>query len=113
MRFWITTAFTVILLISQVIAAPYSSFAPVAAGQQTPDDEQKPEDKLPEGAGKKILIDACSECHAVNEVTKFAGIYGLTEWRDLVKSMIVYGAQVTADEENVLVDYLDEHFGKE
>ena len=29
------------------------------------------------------------------------------------KSMIVYGAQLTADEENVLVDYLDEHFGKE
>ena len=113
MRFWIATAFTAIILVSQVIAAPQSSPTPVAAGQEKPDDKQKPEDKLPDGAGKKILIDACSECHAVNEVTKFAGIYGLTEWRDLVKSMIVYGAQLTADEEDVLVDYLDEHFGKE
>ena len=85
----------------------------MAAGQEAQDDKQKPEDKLPEGAGKKILIDACSECHAVNEVTKFAGIYGRSEWSDLVKSMIVYGAQVTADEENELVNYLDEHFGKE
>jgi virginiamycin B lyase len=107
MRFRIVTAFTVILLISQVLAAPYSPATPVAARQD------KPEDKLPEGAGKKILIDACSECHAVNEVTKFAGIYGRNEWSDLVKSMIVYGAQLTTDDENVLVDYLDEHFGKE
>src|SRR5688572_1170804 len=113
MRFRIVTALSVILLISQVIAAPHSSPMPVAAGQEKPDDKQNPEDKLPEGAGKKVLIDACSECHAVNEVTKFAGIYGRNEWSDLVKSMIVYGAQLTADDEAVLVDYLDEHFGKE
>ena len=105
MRFRIVTALAVILLIN-VIATAQPSPAPTAVGQQ------KPEDKLPEGEGKKILVDACSECHAVSEVTKFAGIYDINEWRDLVKSMIVYGAQVTADEENVLVEYLDKHFGK-
>jgi hypothetical protein len=106
MRFRIATVLTVVVLIGQVMATAQPSPAPVATGQQ------KPEDKLPEGEGKKILIDACSECHAVNEVTKFAGIYEMNEWRDLVKSMIVYGAQLTAEEEDVLVDYLDTHFGK-
>ena len=111
MRFWVPTALALILLVGNVIAAAQPSPAPVAAQEQKPED--KPEDKLPEGEGKKILINACSECHAVSEVTKFAGSYGREEWRDLVKSMIVYGAQVTADEEDLLVDYLDTHFGKE
>jgi cytochrome c5 len=106
MPFRIATALALVLFIGNVIATAQSSPGPVAAAQQ------KPEDKLPEGEGKKILLTACSECHAVSEVTKFAGIYDLNEWRDLVKSMIVYGAQVTAEEENVLVDYLDTHFGK-
>ena len=105
MRFRFATALTAILLID-VIAIAQPSPEPVAVAQE------KPEDKLPEGEGKKILVNACSECHAVSEVTKFAGIYELNEWRDLVKSMVVYGAQVTAEEENVLVEYLDKHFGK-
>jgi cytochrome c5 len=69
-------------------------------------------DDLPEGDGKKILLNACTACHDLGEVTKFKGYYDRDEWRDLVKSMIVYGAQVTGEEEEVLVDYLNKHFGK-
>ena len=74
--------------------------------------QQKPKDDLPEGDGKAILVEACGECHEYKEVTKFAGYYDRNEWSDLVKSMIVYGAQLTGEQEEVLVDYLDKHFGK-
>ena len=110
MAFRIATALALILLLSNVIATAQPSPRQAPAGEQQP---KKPEEKLPEGEGRKILLAACSECHDVSEVTKFDGTYGLDEWRDLVKSMIVYGAQVTAEEEEILVDYLDRHFGKD
>ena len=109
MGFRIAGALALILLLGNVIlnAQPFPRQVP--AGQQP----QKPEEKLPEGEGRKILVAACSVCHDVSEVIKFDGTYGRDEWRDLVKSMIVYGAQVTAEEEDILVDYLDTHFGKD
>ena len=109
MGFRIVSALALILLLGNVIAAAQPSPRQVPAGQEP----QKPEEKLPEGEGRKILVASCSGCHEVSQVTKFAGTYGRDEWRDLVKSMIVYGAEVTAEEEDILVDYLDMHFGKD
>ena len=109
MGFRIASALALILLLGNVIASAQPSPRQVPTGEKP----QKPEEKLPEGEGREILRAACSVCHAVSEVTKFAGTYGRDEWRDLVKSMIVYGAQVTAEEEEILVDYLDMHFGKD
>jgi len=109
MGFRVVSALALILLLGNVIATAQPSPRQVPSGQQP----QKPEEKLPDGEGRKILVASCSVCHEVSEVTKFAGTYGRDEWRDLVKSMIVYGAQVTAEEEDILVDYLDTHFGKD
>jgi hypothetical protein len=109
MGFRILSALALILLVGTVVVSAQPSPRQAPAGQQP----QKEELQLPEGEGREILLAACSGCHEVKEVTKFQGIYGQAEWRDLVKSMIVYGAQVTADEEDVLVEYLDTHFGKE
>jgi|SRR6187455_947024 cytochrome c5 len=109
MGFRIVSALALILLLGNVVATAQPSPRQVPAGQEP----QKPEEKLPEGEGRKILVASCSGCHEVSQVTKFAGTYGRDEWRDLVKSMIVYGAEVTAEEEDILVDYLDTHFGKD
>ena len=108
MGFRISNVLALILLVGTVIVS--------AQPRQTPAEQQPPvkqEEQLPEGEGRAILVAACSACHEVKEVTKFQGTYGPAEWRDLVKSMIVYGAQVTQEEEDVLVDYLNTHFGKE
>jgi cytochrome c5 len=106
MRFGITISLAFILFLSSAFVSAQSA-APQASSQQ---EEKK--DDLPDGDGKKILLEACGECHEYKQVTKFAGTYDRTEWADLVKSMIVYGAMLTADQETTLVDYLDEHFGK-
>ena len=48
---------------------------------------------LPDGAGKKILQASCTTCHELDEVTKFKGYYTRTQWRDVVVTMVDYGAK--------------------
>jgi cytochrome c5 len=69
-------------------------------------------DDLPDGEGKRILQTSCTACHELTEVTKFKGYYTRDEWRDVVKTMVEYGAVVKPDDVDVLVDYLAKNFGK-
>ena len=71
-----------------------------------------PEDDLPDGEGKKILIASCTACHDLTEVTKFRGYYTRAQWRDIVVTMRDYGAPVDARQVDVLSDYLALHLGK-
>ena len=69
-------------------------------------------DALPDGAGKRILQGSCRSCHDLGEVTKFRGYYNRAQWRDIVATMVLYGAEVEEKEVEVLTDYLVEHLGK-
>lgn len=68
--------------------------------------------ELPEGRGKQILLTSCTGCHDLREVTKFRGFYTRAQWRDIVMTMVDYGAEVNKADAEVLADYLDEHLGK-
>ena len=74
--------------------------------------QAKPDDELPEGPGKKILQASCTSCHDLDEVTKFKGYYTRAQWRDVVQTMVEYGARLQPGEADVLADYLNEHLGK-
>jgi hypothetical protein len=65
-----------------------------------------------QGEGKKILEASCTTCHDLTEVTKFRGYYTRDEWRDIVRTMIEYGAKVQDKDVAVLVDYLTRTLGK-
>ena len=67
---------------------------------------------LPGGAGKQILQASCTSCHDLGEVTKFRGYYNRAQWRDIVVTMVQYGAKVGEKDVEVLTDYLVEHLGK-
>jgi hypothetical protein len=69
-------------------------------------------DRLPDGAGRQILNRACVACHNLREVTKFRGFYARAQWRDIVLTMVDYGAPVDEKDVEVLTDYLTEHLGK-
>jgi cytochrome c5 len=71
-----------------------------------------PDDELPDGDGKRILMASCTSCHELDEVTKFRGYYTKAQWRDIVKTMVEYGAAMKKGEDEVLVDYLTQHLGK-
>jgi len=71
-----------------------------------------PEDELPDGEGKKILVSSCTACHDLTEVTKFRGYYDRKQWRDIVVTMMDYGAPLDEKQVDVLADYLAQHLGK-
>jgi len=68
--------------------------------------------ELPEGPGRQILMRACVSCHNLTEVTKFRGFYTRPQWRDIVLTMVDYGAPVNDKEVEVLTTYLAESLGK-
>jgi len=92
--------FSAVLLVAATIAAQESARA---AG---------PEDDLPDGEGKKILLTSCTSCHELTEVTKFRGYYDRKQWRDIVVTMMEYGAPIEEKQVDVLADYLAANLGK-
>jgi len=70
------------------------------------------DDDLPDGEGKKLLQAQCTACHELSEVTKFRGYYNRAQWRDIVVTMVEYGADVKKPEVDTLVDYLTLSLGK-
>jgi mono/diheme cytochrome c family protein len=91
----------VLFLVAVVASTPRSS------GAAAPDDE------LPEGEGKKILQAQCTSCHELTEVTKFRGYYNRKQWRDIVVTMVEYGADLKPAEIETVADYLATHLGKQ
>ena len=69
-------------------------------------------EQLPEGAGRQILMSACVACHGLREVTKFSGFYTRQQWRDIVLTMVDYGAPVSEKDAEALTDYLTATLGK-
>ena len=105
MRFSVAAAVGAVLLIGSVSAtARPPSRGPAWGAWQS--------DELPEGDGKKILQASCTGCHNLTEVTKFKGYYTRDDWRDVVKTMIEYGAAVKESDVDVLVEYLTRTLGK-
>ena len=71
-----------------------------------------PGDELPDGAGKKVLLRACTTCHDLDEVTKFKGYYTRAQWKDIVVTMKEYGAALDDGEVEPLAEYLFAAIGK-
>ena len=88
-----------------VVASPTSP-APAPAAPVAADEP------LPAGPGRQILMSACVSCHNLREVTKFRGYYNRQQWRDIVLTMVDYGAPVSEQEVEVLSTYLAESLGK-
>jgi hypothetical protein len=93
-----------VLLLALTFAFPLIVTATFADPSQT--------SELPEGPGRTILMAACTTCHELKEVTKFRGFYTKDEWRDIVTTMVKYGAVVKGDDVPVLVEYLFKNLGK-
>jgi hypothetical protein len=68
--------------------------------------------ELPDGEGRRILVASCTSCHDLRDVTKLRGFYTREQWRDVVVTMVEYGAQMKKGEDEVLVEYLTQYLGK-
>ena len=92
------------------VAAPAAPPAPSTVAATTAAAAAAQE--LPQGKGKQALLAACTLCHDLGEVTKFRGYYNRAQWRDIVVTMMDYGAPVQKSDIEELADYLNEHLGR-
>jgi cytochrome c5 len=63
---------------------------------------------LPDGAGKKILLNTCTVCHDLSRVKRTA--HDAEGWRDLLGAMINEGAMLSEQDFPVLLTYLARNF---
>ena len=93
-------------------AAPAAAAAPAQPAAPATTAAAPAAEELPDGPGRRILMAACTQCHNLREVTKFRGFYGRAQWRDIVLTMVDYGAPVGEKDVEVLTDYLTTTLGK-
>jgi cytochrome c5 len=65
--------------------------------------------ELPDGDGKAIATENCQACHKLTNLTK--AHKNLDDWKETVQTMIDRGANVPADQVDILVQYLAKNFG--
>jgi competence protein ComEA len=100
-----------VVSLSRIVAA--AALIALAAGLGGPSASARTQDDgLPDGPGKKILVASCTSCHELTEVTKLRGYFTKDDWRDVVVTMVKYGAVLKDKEADVLVDYLAANLGK-
>lgn len=70
---------------------------------------QSPDDALPEGPAKAIVLRACTGCHQPTVIVSKP--HSADEWDDIVGKMIGRGAQLTDAEQDEVITYLAQNFG--
>ena len=63
---------------------------------------------LPEGAGKRIMLDVCTMCHNLHKIRETGGTRD--EWEDVLVHMINEGAPLSDDDFPILLNYLARNF---
>jgi len=63
---------------------------------------------LPEGAGKKILLNVCTQCHDLERVLKSPA--SRDEWEATLLSMLNEGAPLSDDDFPIILNYLARNF---
>ena len=66
---------------------------------------------LPEGEGRDIVEDVCTECHSLINITDSKRTP--VQWQYVVSTMIAQGAPLEEYEIETVVEYLSKNFGKE
>lgn len=65
---------------------------------------------LPDGEGKDVVVKSCTSCHDADNFTSKK--HTKPEWKEVVDTMIAYGAEITDAQSDVITTYLAKNFGK-
>jgi hypothetical protein len=88
-----------------------SMAAPLCFAQEV-QQSHPPGIDLPEGAGKGLLLAACTRCHDLKGLPAYKGYWDTTRWRAMIESMVKNSAPLDEQQVAVLAEYLAQHFGK-
>ena len=61
-------------------------------------------------SGATLVQERCTKCHPLTRVERSR--YTAAQWKTIVNTMISKGAEVTPEEEPVILNYLATNFGK-
>jgi cytochrome c5 len=85
--------------------------APTESPTDEPTEAPQPTEPPASADGETLLQDRCTACHGLERITR-ASKTG-EEWGVTVDRMIGNGAELNAEERDVLIDYLTEMYGAE
>lgn len=66
---------------------------------------------LPDGAGKDVVVKACTSCHDADNFTSKK--HSKAEWKEVVDTMVAYGAEVSDEQSEIITTYLAKNYGKD
>ena len=73
---------------------------------------QDPGIDLPAGPGRELLLSRCLGCHDLGGLELFGDFYTREDWHQLLETMVAHGAEVDADELELVADYLGLHYSR-
>ena len=65
---------------------------------------------LPDGPGRAIFVGNCAACHSIELPLNMR--QSEAEWNVTINTMVAYGAQITPQEQEILVKYAAKQFGR-
>ena len=80
---------------------------PVAA--QNRRAQGRPVVDLPRGPVRQVILDSCTACHGIDDYAYFA--MDRAGWQKMIDSMKTKGANISDDNQTILLDWLSTKFG--
>jgi len=81
----------------------------VAPAAPAPAQTKELSSQMPDGAGKKIIVEKCQICHSLERVV--TSQRSKDDWQAVIDLMVEEGAPLTDDETKTVVGYLAANFG--
>ncbi len=95
--------------IESVIAYLAATSGPDAAPPGGSEESSSQNSALPDEPGREILVRSCVQCHAMEMILEAKK--SEAEWKQTVDRMAGYGANVSPEEQDLVVKYASAHFG--
>ena len=95
--------------IEPIIAYLAATYGPDAAPPGGSGESSSESSALPDEPGREILVRSCVQCHAMEMI--LGAKKSEAEWKQTVDRMVGYGANVSSEEQSLVVKYASAHFG--
>jgi cytochrome c5/quercetin dioxygenase-like cupin family protein len=97
----------ILVACSAVLALAAGSVAPAAAVPRA--QAKDAASQMPDGAGKKIIVEKCQVCHSLERIV--TSRREKDDWQAVIDLMVEEGATLTDDEAKTVVNYLAANYG--
>ena len=87
-----------------------ANYGPESSSPDRGPDRSQEESALPDEPGREILVSNCATCHSLELPLNIR--QSEAEWNATISTMVIYGAHLTPQEQEILVQYAAKYFGR-